>query len=119
MRAADGVDLAPWRLAILGLGMMTFAGLVVQHLFWYQVADQVRLTAVATQAHEERQALPPLRGALLDTNGHPLAVTVNYHSVFVFSPQIRDPEPTATHLGQLLNLPPSAVLAKIREADRD
>ncbi|MSQ23041.1 MAG: penicillin-binding protein 2 [Chloroflexi bacterium] len=120
MQAAGAAPAAqPWRLAALGLGMAAFATLVAQHLFWYQVADQAKLTAVAAETHEQRQGIASERGALLDSGGHPLAVTVTYQSVRVLGSQIRDPEKTAGRLAQILGLPVDELLRKIREADRE
>lgn len=108
-----------WRLLVLGAGMAGFAVFVVQHLYWYQVADQPRLTALAAEVHEHRQPLPPQRGRMLDTNGNPLAVTVTYHSAYVFAPPMRNPERTAAVLGDALGISPSAVLTKIQGATRE
>lgn len=109
----------PWRLFTLGAAMATLSAFVLQHLYWYQVSDQAHLTQVAEGVHEERRAIPPQRGALLDTRGHPLAVTVSYHTLYVFRPQIRDLEKTAATLAPLVGMPSSEIQAVIQQADRE
>ena len=110
-----------WRLLVLGLSMAAGASLIAQHLFWYQVADQAQLTEMATETRKQSQPITPERGALLDAKGRPLAVTVTYHSVYVFGPQIREAERTSVsnRLGAILSLPADQVLATIRQADRE
>lgn len=120
MPASRAPDRAPlWRLAILAAGMVSFAGLIVQHLYWYQVVDQANLMQIVDDIHEERRALAPQRGALLDIHGRPLAVTVRYESLFVFRPQIKDVGKTAAMLGEILGMPAQEVEAVIREAERE
>lgn len=120
MRNAQGLDAAqPWRLVILGAVMATFALFILQHLYWYQVSDQANLLQLAEEVHEERRSIAPHRGSLLDTHGHPLAVTVSYHSLFVFRPQIKDPDMTVTTLANLLGTPPGEIRSVIQEADRE
>ncbi len=119
MRADQTSDAAqPWRLRILWTVMAAFAAIILQHLYWYQVSDQANLTQIAEEVHEERRSLAPQRGTLLDTQGHPLAMTVGYDSLFVFRPQIKDPVKTAAALSPLLGLTATEIEAVIRQADR-
>jgi cell division protein FtsI/penicillin-binding protein 2 len=99
--------------------MSAFSLVVAQHLYWYQVHDQANLYQAAEEVHEERRQIPPERGALLDTDGYPLAVTVSYEALWVYRPYIRDPQQTATTLAALVELPADDVLRVIQSADRE
>ncbi|MBI4214190.1 MAG: hypothetical protein HY534_07780 [Chloroflexi bacterium] len=118
IRASNGEE---WRLVVLGLAMAAGASLIAQHLFWYQVADQTQLTEMATETRQQRRPIIPERGALLDTNGRPMAVTVTYHSVYVLGSQIRETEKpvVASRLATILGLATDQVLNRIREAGRE
>jgi cell division protein FtsI/penicillin-binding protein 2 len=67
-------------------------------------------------AHEERyeqKELPARRGAILDSNGNPLAVTVPYGAVDVVGAEIKDPNAVAARLGPLLEMRPDEILTRI------
>ncbi len=117
MRASPGLEQGQqWRLLILGLGVSIFAALILQKLFWYQVADREHITALAKEEHQERRTLPAKRGALLDARGNPLATTVLYDAVYVFQPQVTEADRTAVTLASALNLPIDQVSARIAAA---
>src|SRR4030081_581933 len=51
-------------------------------LFTFQVVDTVRYQQLANDERHAEIPIKPIRGALLDTNGSPLAVSVRYDSVY-------------------------------------
>src|SRR5215207_1085777 len=71
------------RLGVLCLVFLAAAGLLVSRLYVFQVQDVARYKRLADE--ERRASIPiiPSRGALLDTTGSPLAVSVRYDSVYV------------------------------------
>ncbi|MBM2809469.1 MAG: penicillin-binding protein 2 [Chloroflexi bacterium] len=116
---ADADQAQRWRLMVVGLSVTAFAGLVAQNLHWYQVTDHENLVSMATAEHQQRLPLPAKRGGIYDTNGNPLAVNVMYDDVWVYRPEVRDPQKTATKLAEVLDIPVPDVSAKIRAATDD
>src|SRR6266540_5304662 len=120
MQASPGIEqVQRTRLVFVGLALTIFAGLIVQKLFWYQVADHQRFAALANEEHQQRRPIIPRRGALLDTNGHPLALSVMYDAVYVHKTEMTSVERTASFLSDVLGMPKDAILARIQESDRN
>ena len=63
--------------------------------------------------------LPPRRGAILDREGRPLAVTAAVDSVFAIPSEVEQPEEVARILAPILGLPVGDLAARLGEADRD
>ncbi|HLI27754.1 MAG TPA: penicillin-binding protein 2 [Chloroflexota bacterium] len=117
MRALGlGGRLATWRLWVLGAGFATCAAMVLARLVLYQVLEFERFQLLAENTQVLERQINPKRGALLDANGRPLAISVMYDNLYVYGPYVRDPDKTATALAPLLEMSPSEILAKI---DRD
>jgi cell division protein FtsI/penicillin-binding protein 2 len=96
-----------------------FAGcalVLVTRLFGLQVIDATRYQQLAD---EERYAEIPIisnRGALLDTNGRPLAVSVRYDSVYVLGSLVGGgdrPDKLAAALSPVLDVPAADLRAAI------
>lgn len=96
------------RLATLCALLAGCALVLVYRLYTFQVVDSTRYQQMA---HDERRAQIPIvpnRGALLDTTGHPLAISVRYDSVYVLGALVGSPEKAdklARTLAPLLDLP--------------
>jgi cell division protein FtsI/penicillin-binding protein 2 len=93
-----------------------FAGvglLLAYRLADVQLLQHQHLTALAHEAHFQTETIPAQRGTLLDTNGHPLAVSVLYDSVQLVGSEVVDLGRTAASLGRVLDLSPDDVLARI------
>lgn len=119
MRANPGMEqIQRWRLFIIGLAVTLFAGVILQRLYWYQIADHPRFAAMAHAEHQQRRPLAPKRGALLDARGHPMALSVMYDAVYVYRPEISDLNRAAHLLAEALSLSGDEVMARIREANR-
>ncbi|MPZ14067.1 MAG: hypothetical protein GEU73_06525 [Chloroflexi bacterium] len=107
-----------WRLLVVALAITTVAALVVQRLFWYQVADHERFVAMAAEEHQDSRPLAAKRGAIVDASGHPLAMSVMYDDVYVYTPEIRNLSRAAETLSSILTIPVDKLLQKIQADDR-
>ena len=89
----------------LALICALFAGcalVLVWRLFTLQVRDAPHYQQLGD---DERRASIPIvakRGALLDTNGYPLAVSVRYDSVYVLGSLVGNPDDVAAALSPIL-----------------
>jgi cell division protein FtsI (penicillin-binding protein 3) len=89
-------------------------GLVLAYrLIDLQLIQHERFSALAREEHLQTESIPPRRGALLDTNGRPLAVSVQYDSLHLVGSEIGDPDQTAASLAPLLGLRPEEIRLKI------
>ena len=73
----------------------------------------------ARRQQERTVELPPRRGAILDREGRPLAVTAAADSVFAIPSELDQPEPIAQALAPILGIPARDLVKKLGEADRD
>jgi cell division protein FtsI/penicillin-binding protein 2 len=95
-----------------------FAGCVVVllwRLYSFQIRDTERYHRLASEERRAQIPIIPRRGALLDANGNPLAVSVLYDSVYALGPLVGDPENTATVLSPILELPSQEIRAKLEK----
>jgi cell division protein FtsI/penicillin-binding protein 2 len=114
---------APGRLVAgqvrLALVCALFAGcgiVLIWRLYSFQVTDSSHYQQLADQERDAEIPLVPLRGALLDTNGNPLAVTVSYDSVYVLGTLVGGKDKVdgiATTLSPMLEEPPDQLRALI------
>src|ERR671932_1168315 len=79
---------APWQAAQVRMALICalFAGcglVLVWRLYTFQVVDTTHYQQLANDERHAQIPIIPSRGALLDTNGNPLAVSVRYDSVYV------------------------------------
>ena len=119
MRANPGIEqVQRTRLIFVGFALTIFAALIAQRLYWYQIADHPRFAALASEEHEQRRPIIPRRGTLLDTNGHPLALSVMYDAVFVHKTDMTNIDRTASFLAEALGMPKEEVLSRIQGSDR-
>lgn len=83
------------------------------------VVQLVRLAVVLpSREGGDRLVLPEVqRGSILDRQGRILAVTTRMRRVSVWTPAVTAAEETATELGRVLGMEPSAVLGAIRKRD--
>jgi cell division protein FtsI/penicillin-binding protein 2 len=89
-------------------------GLVLAYrLVDLQFIQHEHFSELAREEHLRTELIPPRRGALLDTNGRPLAVSVQYDSLHVAGSEILDPDRTAASLAPLLELRPEEIRLKI------
>ena len=65
---------------------------------------------------QQNRTIPvePRRGNIYDRNGYPLAMSIDVDSVFAVPSEVHDQETTAVILGQVLNMDPQEIVARLR-----
>jgi cell division protein FtsI/penicillin-binding protein 2 len=107
------------RLFLLGAFFLGCACLLSYRLYSYQYLEHDRYRRLASDEHRKTITIQPRRGALLDANGLPLAVSVEFDAVAVVGKEVHDREATARALAPVIGMPPAEILAKIDpESDR-
>jgi cell division protein FtsI/penicillin-binding protein 2 len=101
------------RLVLLSALFLGCACLLSYRLYTYQLVEHERYQRLARNEHRDTITVPARRGALLDANGNPLAVSVDFDAVQIVGKEITDPEATALALAPVLDMPPGEILAKI------
>lgn len=96
-----------WALVLIAWGRLAHVQLI-KHDFYHSEALQQRYRA---------QPLIPVRGAIVDRNGEPLALTTYGHGVYVTPRLITDPEATAAALAPLLEDKQPALLEAFAATD--
>src|SRR5919199_1432320 len=86
---------------------------LVWRMFSLQVRDVSRYQQLADDERRAQIPIVPRRGSLIDTNGNPLAVSVEYDSVYVLGPMVEDPDAVAAALSPILGLPAADIRADI------
>jgi cell division protein FtsI/penicillin-binding protein 2 len=98
-----------------------FAGsllVLLWRLYTFQIRDAAHYQQLADDERRAEIPIVPQRGALLDTNGNPLAVSVMYDSVYALGPLVGDPDATAAALSPILEQPASALRALIDKTNQ-
>ncbi|WP_324277401.1 hypothetical protein [Blastococcus brunescens] len=98
-----------WGLAV----MITLLVLVVGRLAILQGVDGAAYANAAEQDRLRTYAVPALRGAVLDRDGHPFAYTVDASRVVADPAVVDDPERTALALTTLLGVPVPELTGKL------
>lgn len=123
----NGFDDEPWgkssrplgvhpdRLLVLTILLAGFGLVLAGRLVQLQVVQHDRLLRLATDEHWQRTAIPAQRGDILDTGGHPLAVSVEYASLYAATAEIDHPDLEARRLAPVLG-EPAADLARLLSA---
>src|SRR5205085_11190202 len=94
------------RLHLLSAVLAGVGALLAFRLYSVQVKEHERFAAMAHEERFQTSTIPSRRGALLDANGYPLAISVPYASVEVVGAEVRDPIQTAGTLAPLLGMRP-------------
>ena len=101
------------RIVIIG----TFFGLlflcVTGRAFYLQILQHEEMVIRADKQHQRIVPLTPARGAIMDRNGTPLAVSVEMDSCYGEPRHIQDAEGTAAVLSPLLGTPKNELLKKL------
>ncbi|MGE3912181.1 MAG: peptidoglycan D,D-transpeptidase FtsI family protein, partial [Chloroflexota bacterium] len=101
------------RIFLLGALFLGCAFLLVYRLYTFQWLQRDELREQATRSHQRTIEVGAQRGSIFDTNGNPLAVTVQMDEVSITGAQVSKPEQTAQILAGLLQMPPQQILAMI------
>lgn len=110
-------DLTFARLRVLAFFLVFGLAVVIGQVVRYQVieAGYLRQEAIAQRTWTEE--IPATRGAILDAQGHPLALDVYQWEIAASPPLVTDRRETAETLAGLLGLPAEEIYVKLN-ADR-
>jgi cell division protein FtsI (penicillin-binding protein 3) len=89
---------------IVGLSISLWALGIGVRLLQLQVLNRASFERMAARQSERTINLDPRRGAILDRNGRPLAVSVDAESVYAVPQDLESPARTAAALGRALGL---------------
>jgi len=101
------------RVALVITGFLVIAASLWARLLWLQVVQPDHWVTIARRQHVQVLELPPVRGAILDRNLKPLAVSLRLTSVFADPRHMKNPAAAARRLAPLLNKPESEVRAQL------
>jgi cell division protein FtsI/penicillin-binding protein 2 len=101
------------RLACVGALFAACAVALGWRLYTFQIRDTAHYQQLADDERRAQIPIIPPRGALLDTNGNPLAVSVLYDSVYALGPLVGNPDATAAALSPVLEKPAADIRALI------
>lgn len=93
-----------------------FAGctlVLLYRLVVLQYVEHPQYLMLAREAHEHVHPIHAKRGALLDRNGHPLAMTVMLEAVQLVGAEIRSPVAVAERLAPVLGMRPEEIARQI------
>jgi cell division protein FtsI/penicillin-binding protein 2 len=109
------------RIFLLGALFLGCACLLVYRLYTFQWLERQQYEKQAHANYQRSITVPAQRGSIFDTNGSPLAVSIQMDAVSVTGRDLKDParaEVTAQRLASLVGLPPKDILALI-DPERD
>ncbi len=94
------------RFRIIFIAVILFAGfcIILARAYQFQVLERERLSAIARSCYTAIAKLPPKRGAILDRQGHELAVSVEVVSIYAHPNQIEKKEAASRALARALGL---------------
>ncbi len=107
-----------WRLMTLCVVFAACAVGLVYRTYTYQVVEYQRFASLASEEHRLVEKIVPKRGDILDRNGHPLAISVMYQSVYADPMSVKDPGAVAGALSKLLNESPESIAAKLQTSSK-
>ncbi len=100
--------------AVLGFGLLLVLGRLV-HLTTIHSEDLARQ---ASNQHQKKMEIPSRRGAIVDRNGEPLALSVPAESLFVRPRKLpADANKWSTRVATVLHVPTEQVRASFRSAE--
>jgi len=104
METTQSERLVRLRLMLVGLTITLWAMVSTGRLVQLQVLGRAFFEKQAARQSERTINLAPRRGAIVDRDGRPLAVSVDAESLYAVPQDITDPAATATALGRVLDL---------------
>jgi cell division protein FtsI/penicillin-binding protein 2 len=107
-----------WRFFLLAALLLAMTGGIVYRLVSLQIVERERYAAQARDAHRERRPVHTTRGAILDRNGFPLAVSVDAYDIYADRRDWRDeeaPRAVAAVLARALDRPAESFLDRMRD----
>lgn len=105
------------RIALLGIGVMCVAILVVLRAFHVQIATGDRLRGMAEDQHLRELRVSPSRGAIYDRHGAELAVSADVDSVYANPRRLKameqDPVQVAKRIAKILDVDPQELAKRL------
>lgn len=102
-----------WRIyTLLGLASLWF-GILIARLFYIQVLDYEYYREKASGEHWQTETVPARRGDIISADGHPLALTVHYETLYADTKYIEDPESVGLILAKALGEPVGDMQSKL------
>lgn len=98
---------------LLGALFLGCAFVLVYRLYTFQWIEHAKYAEAADDAHKRIVDVAPLRGSIYDTNGNPLAVTVQLDALTVIGRNVKQADEVAQSLAPLLEMHPNDILSKI------
>jgi cell division protein FtsI (penicillin-binding protein 3) len=101
------------RIIMIGAFFGLLFVIVIGRAFYLQILQHEEMVKRADKQHQRIVPLTPARGAIMDRNGTPLAVSVEMDSCYGEPRHIQDVEGTATVLAPLLGTPRNELVKKL------
>lgn len=106
------------RVTLVVTGFVMIAAALWVRLLWLQVIRPDHWVSIARRQHVQVLELPPVRGAILDRNLKPLALSLRLTSVFADPRHIKKPSSIAGRLAPLIRQPAGKIQAQLSRKDR-
>lgn len=105
-------------LILLGI-VLGWAGLVVARLVDVQIYRADELQRLALRQQFARVETEPIRGAIVDRHGFPLAVSKDVSSLYAIPGLVQDPKATAAKLAKIVGKPAKRLQRALEKNDRN
>lgn len=101
------------RLFALMCVMLAGSGVLAGRLFWLQVLDSNRMSAMAAEQRLRTLTLPAQRGSILAADGSELAISMDTQTVYASPREVTDPRAAAEALAPVLGADQTELEAKL------
>lgn len=101
------------RLLTLMCVMLAGSGAVAGRLFWLQVMDSSRMSAMAAEQRLRTLTLPAHRGSILASDGTELAISMDTQTVYASPREMKDPVAAAQALAPILAIDTGKLQARL------
>jgi len=91
---------------------LAFGGMTAR-LFVLQIVEHPAYALYAVSQRDTEVVLPARRGAILDRNGEPLAISIDLQTIFTDPAHVENPHRTAEKLAPILGIEASALEGKL------
>ena len=92
------------RLKLAGVMVLVLGVLLLSRLYVLQVVEYTRYQTLSLENHIRLQALPPVRGLILDRNGAVLARNTAVYTLQVIPEKVRDMDMLLQQVDELVGL---------------
>lgn len=101
------------RLLLLLGALLACSGVLATRLFYLQILDSSRLSALAAEQRLRTIALPAQRGSILFSDGSELAISLDMQTIFANPRFVPDARAAAAALAPVLRMSPASLEAKL------